>query len=161
MRGPPAGVELQAVPVRLGRWPKRAVYLLALALLLSGGGWLLLEHFVRVEGAFGPTHHPAQPWLVKLHGVLAQLAVWGFGALWTFHIRRAWHWRRRRASGGAMFAIMALLSLSGLMLYYVGDEGWRAWSSRVHWILGLAGGGMLLVHAWVVPRVVAAARPLP
>lgn len=140
------------IPVRLSKTLERSIYVLASALLASGLGWLLLEHFVRVEGDFGPTHHWAQPWLLKLHGVLAMLSVWGFGMLWPFHIRRAWHLERHRRSGGTMFAVMFMLTISGLLLYYAGNETLRDTSSLLHWLIGIAGGIALLVHGVIVPR---------
>ncbi|SFF39333.1 hypothetical protein SAMN04488120_103167 [Fontimonas thermophila] len=140
------------VPIRLGKWQERLVYILGLGLLLSGAGWLLLEHGVRVEGEFGPTHHWAQAWLLKAHGVLAMFAVWGFGVLWSFHIRPAWRLRRHRNSGGLLFASVSLLSISGLLLYYAGNETLRGLSSLVHWIIGFAGSIALIVHGLLIAR---------
>ena len=150
--------HLHHMPIRLGKRQEWLIYALGLALLLSGGAWLLLEHFVRVNGDFGPMHHWAQPWLLKLHGVLAMFAVWGFGVLWTFHIRRAWRLRRHRGTGATMFAVMLVLALTGLLLYYAGDETLRSWSSAVHWIVGFAGAAALVAHGLVVPRRARARR---
>lgn len=139
-------------PIRLRKRQEWAVYLVAAVLWASGLAWLLLENYVRIESDFGPVHHWSQAWLLKLHGVLAMFAVWGFGVMWTFHIRRAWRLRRHRASGGTMFTVVLTLSLTGLLLYYAGGETLRQWSSLVHWVIGLAAGLALIVHAIIVPR---------
>jgi uncharacterized membrane protein len=137
--------------IRLEASEKVVVFALALGLLLSGVGWLLLEHFVRIKSDFGPAHHPVQPWLLTAHGVLGMAAVWGFGVLWAFHVRSAWQIRRHRLSGGSVFAGMTILLCSGLLLYYAGNDTLRSWASLVHWVVGLAAGVGLVVHALIVP----------
>jgi hypothetical protein len=132
--------------VRLAVAQERMVYLLASGLLLSGGLWLLLEHFVRVELEFGPERHWLQPWLLKAHGMVAALALWGFGVLWAVHVRRAWSLGRHRLSGGTMFAIAAWLAVSGVLLYYAGSDALRRWLSLLHWGVGLAAALALTLH---------------
>ena len=63
----------------LGPRSRRAVYALCLLLLGSGAVWLVLHHFVRVAGEFGPEHHPLEAWLMRLHGLLALPALVGVG----------------------------------------------------------------------------------
>lgn len=138
--------------VRLSRLHKRTLYLVCALLLLSGGAWLVFEHFVLVVGDYGPMHHPAQAWILKAHGVLAMLGVWGLGVMWPIHIRKGWAAGRHRRSGGLMFACALVLAVTGLLLYYASSDTLRQWSSLVHWIVGLASAGALLAHAVLVPR---------
>ena len=131
---------------RLGPRSRRTVYALGLLLLGSGAAWLVLHHFVRVEGAFGPEHHPLEAWLMRLHGLLALPALIGLGALLPAHVWPAWRPRLRRTSGLSLLVACAGLALGGWALYYVADDAMRAWVSISHWGLGLALPALLLAH---------------
>lgn len=139
---------------RLPRWARLWIYASGTASLASGAGWLLLHHFVRVEGEFGPQAHPLEHPALVLHGVVAALLLWAFGLVWLAHVRRAWHRRFNRLSGGVMVALMVLLAASGLGLYYLADERWRDVASIGHWAMGLFAGAWLPMHVWRGRRTV-------
>jgi hypothetical protein len=133
--------------VRLSRLQEIVVYALAAGTLASGMVWLWFEHFIRVDAEFGPVHHALQPWIMKLHGALALVAVWGFGMLWPLHIKRGWVQRHsQRSTGATLFAVMAWLGISGVLLYYTGNDRLREIVSVGHWIVGLVGAIALLLH---------------
>jgi hypothetical protein len=138
----------------LPAWVRATIYGAGVACLLSGAAWLLLHHFVRVEGEFGPESSPIEHPALVLHGIAAALMVWLFGLLWLVHVRRAWSRRRNRRSGGSMVALMAWLALSGLGLYYLGDEDWRTYASLGHWVVGLFAALWLPIHIWRGRRAV-------
>jgi hypothetical protein len=131
---------------RLGPRSRRAVYALGLLLLGSGAAWLMLHHFVRVAGEFGPEHHPLEAWLMRLHGLLALPALVGMGALLPAHVLPAWRPRRRLGSGLVLLVACTALALGGWALYYVADDGVRDWVSVSHWGLGLGLPAALLAH---------------
>jgi hypothetical protein len=132
----------------LPRWARSGVYGVGLTCLLTGLGWLVLHHFVQIEGEFGPEASPLEQPLLVMHGIGAAAMLWLFGLLWLTHIRRAWHAQRNRRSGGTMVILLGLLSLSGLGLYYVGHETMRAWIGNGHWVAGLIATLLLPVHIW-------------
>jgi hypothetical protein len=131
---------------RLGPLSRRAVYALCLLLLLSGAAWLVLHTWLRVEGPFGPEHHPLEAWLMRLHGLLALPALLGLGALLPMHVWPAWRPPRRRTSGLVLIAACGLLALGGWALYYVAGDTVRPWVSVSHWLLGLALPALVLAH---------------
>lgn len=131
---------------RLGPRSRRAVYGLSLLLLITGATWLALHTWMRIEGPFGPEHHPLEAWLMRLHGLLALPALLGLGALLPAHVWPAWRPRRRRNSGLALLSACGLLALGGWALYYVADEAARGWLSVSHWMLGLALPAIVLGH---------------
>lgn len=141
-----AGPRYFVLGPRLGPRSRCAVYALGLLLLGSGAAWLVLHTWVRVEGAFGPEHHPLEAWLMRLHGLLALPALVGLGALLPAHVWPAWRPRQRRISGLALLVACAVLALGGWMLYYVADDALRAWVSVTHWALGLALPVLTLAH---------------
>lgn len=132
----------------LPRWVRWTVYGAGAACALSGTAWLLLHDFVQVEGAFGPEPHPLEHPSLVVHGVAAALMLWTFGLVWLAHVRRAWGRRVNRRSGGTLVVLLAWLGISGLGLYYLGDERWREVASVGHWVAGLLAAAWLPFHVW-------------
>ena len=61
-------------------------------------------------------------------------------------MRRAWHAKENRANGAFFLTAMSVLSITGYLLYYVGDEAWRERLSDIHLWLGLAAPALLVWH---------------
>jgi hypothetical protein len=132
--------------IRLGPWHQGAVYAATAALAISGIIWLVLHYFFAVPGKYGPQIHPLEPWMLRLHGAAAMAGLIIYGSLLPVHIRRAWSMRRNIALGIALVAFMLLLTITGYLLYYAGDEDTRPLISAAHWILGLAVPALLVWH---------------
>jgi hypothetical protein len=133
------------ISLPLPRWQKWGLIVCFMLLLSSGLVWLYLEHFVAVEGEFGPENHPWQhTWLV-VHGVASPMFAWLVGVLWTAHIKRHWRARMKRTSGVLMLIGCLVAALSALGLYYLANEQWRSVTSALHWILGCL---FALVFLW-------------
>jgi uncharacterized membrane protein len=134
------------MPIKLGRYHARFLYVVGGILTLSGGLWLYLHYFIRVEGEFGPIHHPLERVLLSIHGICAAFMMIGFGSVLPGHVSRAWSMRRNLWTGIFMFATMVVLSASGYFLYYLGNESIRSVTGIVHWVIGLALPIMAVVH---------------
>jgi hypothetical protein len=117
-----------------------------LILWASGVGWLAFHYFVRVEGEFGPTQSPAEPWWLKVHGAAAFLTLFTVGLLWGVHVLKGWASAKRRVSGGVLLALLLTLTLSGYLLYYAGNDDLRAAIALAHWIPGLLAPALYIVH---------------
>ena len=132
------------------RWQRRGLLATALALLGSGGGWLL-AHYAFGAGA-GELPHPLEPWLIKLHGLAAFFALFLLGALAAAHIPQGWRQSSRprhaaqRGTGVALCVLGALLALSGYLLYYFAPEALRPALGWGHAALGLAMAVLALAH---------------
>jgi len=68
------------------------------------------------------------------------------GTLLASHVRRAWHAQRNRKNGALFLTAISLLTLSGYVLYYAGNETVREISSGFHLWLGVAAPALLLWH---------------
>ena len=160
---PPAAVK---GPIRLGAARRMMVYLIGVGVWASGGVWLVFHYFLRRAGEFGPETHPLEPWWLRLHGAFAFAAIWLAGLLWASHIVNGWGARRRRWSGSLMLSLVALLTLTGWLLYYGGDDALRRYSSFLHWIVGLGAPALFVWHRYVAeklraPRARAQPKPKP
>lgn len=132
--------------IRLGRWHQGAVYGATAALVVSGIAWLVLHYFYAEAGEFGPTIHPGEPWMLKIHGAAAMAGLVVYGSLLPVHVRRAWAMRRNIALGICLLTLMLLLTVTGYLLYYAGDEETRPVISLLHWAIGLVVPALLLWH---------------
>lgn len=134
--------------LRLSPRHRRWFYGAMTALYLSGAGWLLLHWLTTRADAEAPPH-PAQPWLMKVHGAAAMLALVVLGTLIPLHIRRGWRAHRNRTTGAIMVGVTALLILTGSGLYYAGSEALRDATANIHDAVGLA---LPLIIVWHVVR---------
>ena len=133
-------------PTRLPRWHEWAVYSAFGALLLTGLAWLCFDKWVRVAGEFGPEHHPAEHVMLIVHGAAAYVFLIVAGALIPVHVKLGWSIGRNRVSGVTLAAILGVLALTALGLYYFGGDTARGWSSISHWTIGTAALPALVIH---------------
>lgn len=133
-------------PTKLPRWHEWSIYVTFGLLVVSGVAWLILDHWVRVEGEFGPEQHPAEHLMLILHGIAAYALLIVAGALIPVHIKLGWSIRRNINSGIVTASALVFLSLTALGLYYLSAEGLRAVTSFAHWLVGLAAVPLLALH---------------
>lgn len=127
---------------RVGRIDRPLIVALSVALganYLSGAGHAIAGWIA------GPETPPPYA-LIRIHGTSAVAVQVLLGALVVAHILPAWRARRHIASGLGLAAALAVLVLSGLGLYYSGDESLRALSRWSHIIIGLALPLPLAIH---------------
>ncbi|MGM9480351.1 DUF4405 domain-containing protein [Roseateles sp. NT4] len=129
--------------MRLTSWHQLMVFAVLAGLLASGVVWLVFQ-FLGEPEVMGM--HPAQAWSLRIHGGLAMLALVVVGSLLPHHALAAWRTGRNRLSGGTMLALLALLALSGWLLYYAGSPALRDAASLCHWLMGLATPLLLAWH---------------
>jgi hypothetical protein len=141
-----APAERRADLIRLGPWHQGAVYGTTAALVVSGIIWLVLHYFFAASGEYGPQIHPLEPWMLRLHGAAAMAGLIVYGSLLPVHVRRAWSIRRNVVLGIGLGSVMLLLTITGYLLYYAGDENTRPFISAGHWIVGLAVPVLLVWH---------------
>ncbi len=71
------------------------------------------------------------------HAIMALVIFSLMGSLWTLHMRQEWKRGESRFSGIGMVASLALLGLTGVGIYYFGDEKLSQFSSLSHLGLGI------------------------
>src|SRR3954451_21342462 len=136
------------------RW---CLYLATIVLFATGGVWLIAHYGMRPDGG-DDLPHPAEPWILRLHGFAVMVGLFIYGSLLRAHMLKAWTLKRNRITGACVATVLALLTATGYMLYYVGGEPSRPIISIAHWVIGLAIGALLPLHIWNVRRTQRAAR---
>lgn len=130
---------------RLPQRREALVYIILGVLWASGIGWLVVHYFLRQVTEFGLLPNPLEAWWLRLHGAAAFATLWLIGLLWAIHLVPAWK-TRRRISGIVLAVLLAVLALSGYLLYYASDDDARAAIALLHWIIGAALPLALLPH---------------
>jgi hypothetical protein len=123
-------------------------WLLAVLLILASSGvcWMVLHYFFAAHTEFGAAPNPAEPTLLRLHGIAAVAGLFLLGSVASGHIAAGWYQARNRPSG-IMLGIAAIaLIASGYALYYVTSDSWRGGIAIVHEIAGIAGIAVALLH---------------
>lgn len=133
--------------LQLSRRHRWSIYFVGLALLISGVVWAWL-HRLDEGGIAQGSWRELKPWLMKVHGFAAMGFVMLLGTLLPVHVRHSWHARRNRANGAFFLSSITGLTLTGYLLYYLGDEKLRGWCSDVHFWLGAVIPLLLFWHIW-------------
>lgn len=128
--------------MRLGFWQKLAIYGTTAMVGLSGLFWFILHDVVADDP--GDWSHL----LLVLHGVSAYGLLVAVGSLLPLHVRAGWLRRRNLVTELVVIAVMAVLSITALMLYY-GSEELQMPAKWLHLIVGLAGFVLFPAHAFV------------
>ncbi|MEO6118535.1 MAG: hypothetical protein ABIP37_05635 [Methylotenera sp.] len=118
----------------LPAWQSISSHIIFLICAISGIFYLLAHEFELMP----PTLEVHS--ILITHGISAYLFVLLFGAVMPTHIKAAWKAKRNRISGSLMIAVMSLLLISGLFLYYADET--RDAALWVHWMIG---GGLVLL----------------
>lgn len=137
----------RARPTRLPRWQEWAVYVTFGALSVTGVVWLALNWGVRIEGEFGPEHHPGEHWALVFHGIAAYAFLIIGGAMIPIHVKLGWSMRRNYKTGLWLGVGCILAAVTGLGLYYIGEDIALSTARIAHWVVGLVVIPALLIHA--------------
>jgi len=79
------------------------------------------------------------------HGVAAILASIALGSILPFHLKAGLKSKRKLFSGFCQLGFLAILLISGALLYY-GPEEMRESVVFTHWVLGLIFFAIFLLH---------------
>ncbi len=128
----------------LPRWQRRCIYSSMLALVLTGLAWLAV-HYSIGAGA-GELPHPAEAWLIRVHGAAAMAGLFFFGSLVATHAPRGWRMQRQRKTGLGLWGLLGLLVVTGYLLYYFAPEALRPAIGLAHAAAGTVLGAGVLWH---------------
>jgi hypothetical protein len=129
---------------RLGKmpsWQRSFVICGMLACSITGLTYLLGHEFQIQRHTFG-SHN-----ILVAHGITAMLATLAFGSVLPFHIKAGYKSKRKWLSGFGQLTFLAVLLVSGGLLYY-GPEEIRDGVIEAHWMVGLLFFAIFMLHAF-------------
>lgn len=133
------------------RWFLRALIAAVLLIFISGGLLAPTTLVLRADIDMARLPGGARIALAALHAASGFAMAMLVGALWAVHMRSGWRRHRQRGSGLLLVAVLVLLALSAVGIYYLGDDTLGALAAFLHLGLGLALAGPLGWH-WVRGR---------
>lgn len=127
---------------RLGKMPGWQKYFVQIGMLSCSltGAVYLLGHEFHIERAILGTHS-----VLAWHGVAAILATLGLGSVLPFHLKAGLKSKRKLWSGLSQLAFLAILLVSGALLYY-GPAEIRDAVIATHWMIGITFFAIFLLH---------------
>ena len=137
--------------VRLPPMQRWAVYLVLTAAGSTGLAWTVLHDLLQLGWMLSERR------LLIAHGVASALALVVVGGLVPLHIRLGLKTNRNTASGLTTLGLFAVLGLTGLMLYY-GGEDWREGVRWSHIIIGAVACLGIPAHIWLGLRLAKRSR---
>ena len=142
-------VALLRERVRLEPFHRRLLYTSFATVWSSGAAWALIQLLKDPE--LRMTRTMLQTFVMKIHGAAMLIFLAILGTLFT-HVRRGWVLRANRLSGCVNIAVSVLLTVTGWLLYYLGEDQFREWASLAHWSIGLGALPLLYAHVLVGHR---------
>lgn len=132
---------------KLAPWHRRPVVWVAVLLALSGLVWMSGNALLLVDpDRDDPQLRSLLHDVVIAHGVLGQAGAVLFGSLLGRHVTAGLMQRRRVQSGSAAIALVSLLLITALLLYYGSTEELREIASWSHQALGVLAIGVVWGH---------------
>ena len=135
---------------RLAAWQRITLYTTSALLVVTGLAWLMVHY--GVGAGVGELPHPAEAWLMRVHGLAAYAGLFVLGVVAAGHIPQGWRiagrhrWAGQRGSGITLCAIATLLALTGYLLNYFAPENIRPALGWAHALSGLTMGVMMASH---------------
>jgi len=130
---------------RAGRLSRAHSWVAYITLLIcSVSGLLYLYGSFAEEASRGFANHEN----LVVHGLSSLAALGVLGSVLPHHVRTAWRADRNRLWGSVSLVVMAVLSVSGAMLYYGGEES-RDTTILAHWWAGLGLTLFFPLHVWL------------
>ena len=126
---------------------RAAIFAAGALLWLSGVLWLVLHYAFEQRTQFGLLPNSAEPFVMRVHGVLAVCGVFLLGWIGAAHAIERFASARGRLSGLVLSAAAAVLVVSGYALYYTVGTAHDG-AAVVHEILGAVSLLVALAHWW-------------
>ena len=129
---------------RLGKMPgwQRSFVIYGMLACSITGVMYLLGHQFQIQRSMLGTHS-----ILAAHGVAAILATLAIGSVLPFHIKAGYKSRKQLWSGFSQLGILAVLLISGALLYY-GPGEIRDFVIDIHWMMGLLFLTIFMLHAF-------------
>lgn len=130
---------------RLGKMPQwqRTFVIYGMAACSITGLMYLLGHQFQIQRSALGTHS-----ILAAHGIAAILATLALGSVLPFHLKAGYKSKKQWWSGFSQLGFLAVLLISGALLYY-GPEEIRDGVINIHWIVGLLFFFVFLLHTLI------------
>lgn len=127
------------------RW---TVWSTSVTTLITGTVYLWMKYFLVSQDPLAVVNHPWQPYVLKLHILLAPLLVFSVGVIALRHVWR--HLKEStqagRRSGLITVGVLGPMVMTGYLIQAITHQGWLEAMAISHIATGLVFGMGLLAH---------------
>ena len=116
------------------------------ALYITGLLTWVLSHWFFERTNFGEEPSALRAFWLQMHGLAGLWFLVLFGFIFHSHLMPAWRRGRKRLTGSLLTAVLAFLSLTVPVLYYIANESIKNSTAIVHTYVGLAAVLVFLLH---------------
>jgi hypothetical protein len=109
----------------------------------------VFRYLIPASDDFSSYPHPWWKYVVMAHVAATPVFFFFVGSVWWAHVVRYWKIRERRTSGATMVVLLAIVALTGYLLYFMGSEVGVGLSRAAHTIVGVAATAFYIVHSVV------------
>jgi hypothetical protein len=102
----------------LPRWQRHLLNADLIVLTLSGLAWLGIHYSLGAGSAPDSLPHPAESWLMKLHGAAGFWGLYILGVISALHVPRGWRRGHKRISAVILLSGWLGSILTAWLLYY-------------------------------------------
>ena len=127
------------------RW---SVWSTSVVTLVTGTIYLWMKYLMVSEDPLAVVNHPWQPYLLKLHILVAPLLIFSIGVVALRHVWRHLKGKTRagRRSGYITVLVLGPMIMSGYLIQAITHRGWLQAMAIAHIATGLIFGLALLAH---------------
>lgn len=128
---------------------------------LTGAAFAAMKYLMTTDDPFAAANHPAQPWALSSHVVVAPLLLFGLGWIFGDHIWPKFRYGngRNRRSGIWSMATIAPMTLSAYLMQIATNDTLRDVMKYLHWGTSLLFVVAYAVHLVGAPKLRVVARP--
>ena len=121
------------------RWEAWINHLGIAGVALSGLAYAIMKYMLTNPDPDSRLGHPWQPWAVRVHILLAPVAVFGLGLIFRRHALARFFGgdREGRRSGRVLLFLAVPLGISGYLIEAITHESVRRWTGWTHTAAGL------------------------
>jgi uncharacterized membrane protein len=131
--------------MRLGKWHRALVLAALIVVALTGVVWFVLHDVA------GEAPDELLREVLMAHGVAAFATMMAFGSVLPLHSLAGWRKGQNVGSGLSVILVLAVLAVTGLMLYYA-NEVVQSSARLVHLVVGFAAIAGVPLHIWLGRR---------
>ena len=119
---------------------------------ITGVVYWWMDAYLEPMNEWSVINHPLQPWVLKIHIIVAPLLIFSVGLIAVEHVWR--HFRSRRLFGRrsglmTMWVVVPMI-MTGYLIQTATNQGWLAALAWVHIGTGVVYMGGVGIHFWVL-----------
>jgi hypothetical protein len=132
----------------------------AIVSAVTGLVYAAIRYLMTSDDPFSAFNHPAQPWALDAHLLIAPVLLFAIGWFWGNHVTPKLQRKMSigRPSGLVLLGLVVVMTASGYLLQTIVSPFWKTFTGWTHGISGTLFVGILIGHQIAARRAYARRR---